>query len=429
MRKEVEDKAAADTNRLAEVAQLQKHLKQESLIFESKQKSVEVYNFANSIVLGGYAAQGVEVEKSDRGQLPHMWGGRRITICTDEVAKATSLLAAASSGDMLQDRHVKVTSTFRTNSLNSDAEKRDHDDFMDCAMGAYLACYEATGTILVTSERSVTRAAAIVICILLLSSSQSKKMTAQEAIYRVCGCLSDAADLSGLSVYFSAFIALQERLYDFEQTRHIRNANIDLDTAPRPADVERDGDTQEDPFEDMFDFGPRSITREGGERDTYISDTGIHDVIVWEKPATAGKTRSGKKRAAPPAGGKPKPKAKKPKAKKPKPTTATSIRRQLDQMEPGAKITRCFRIGKGTANDHLSWEEATFVRVQVGRHTSLYIKANDLVFKYGDMEWGHSRVSLTSKTSDGGRLLFEAKVQEGWFWGHCALELEGSVEL
>jgi hypothetical protein len=93
-------------------------------------------------------------------------------------------------------------------------------------------------------------------------------------------------------------------------------------------------------------------------------------------------------------------------------------------MEPGAKITRCFRIGKGTANDHLSWEEATFERVQVGRHASLYIKANDLVFKYGDLEWGHSRISLTSKTLGGDRLLFEAKVQEGWFWGHCANELE-----
>ena len=388
-----------------------------------------MYNFVNAILFEGYGKPDIAAEKTDRGELPgNAWGKRRIAITKTDVVKDTAFLAIVSSGDMEEDRLVKIDDSFRTNSLNRDARKRDHDDFVDVALGAYLCSYEATGSIVLMSPRSVTRAAAIAVAILLYSTPG---LTAQEAVYRVCACLSNVDDCSGLAVYSCVLVAIEQRVTGFKESQFIREQNIILDTTPRQADLERDEDTQIDSFgfdDDGDNVDPRCFTRADGYRDQIISDLGLHDIVVWQAPTNNdNKTRQGtairgKKRAAKKDAEKKKRPAKK------KKTTAAEVRRKLDKMEHGTKITRCFRVGEGTASEHLSWEEATFERVQVGRHTSLYIKAKDLVFKYGDTEWGHSRASLTGKTLEEDSLLFEAKVKDGWFWGHCADELQGRGE-
>jgi hypothetical protein len=80
-------------------------------------------------------------------------------------------------------------------------------------------------------------------------------------------------------VYSCALIAI-ERVTSFKASQITRDQNIILDTTPRQADLERDADTQDDPFGFDDNIDPRSFTRAGGHRDQIISDLGLHDVVA-----------------------------------------------------------------------------------------------------------------------------------------------------
>jgi hypothetical protein len=88
-------------------------------------------------------------------------------------------------------------------------------------------------------------------------------------------------------------------------------------------------------------------------------------------------------------------------------------------MVAGTKICCRFKL-KQNGKEFFRWEDGTFVRKQVKDRKSKF-RAGFLIFDYGGDEWAHSRSDLTK--SEGGALVFEAEVEGGWYWGHCAAQL------
>ena len=268
--------------------------------FISKRKSGSVYDFQGA-ALQGFCQDGTSFTKAERGQFLDgdgiLFGGRKIAITTIDIAKTTDWLQKVSSGDPLQDRFCLIGAPFRTNSLSgNEATKKDWKDFHDVCAGFYSAVYNATGTIAIVSDRSISRAVAVAIAICLHSS---KGLRPESIAPRFGACINHMGGGIDISVYNAAFVAIANDTCGWDEAKAIRDSNPEISTVPTKFDMEADGNTQGDGLGDMFDFvNTQSISREERQRPQYIADTGIHDVIPWDPPKQTTKKRNRSNTAA-----------------------------------------------------------------------------------------------------------------------------------
>jgi hypothetical protein len=429
-------KAQQATNAVA-AAQTRRAVQGVGRLYQSGTRSCECYTIIGAI-MQGLGQPGVGALKGDRGKLPNgietvSMRGRTLVFATTEVAKTTDIFTEFSSGNFEKDVVVKINDSFRCNSLGSDCQKRDWEDFVTVAMEVYRVVHGESGTIFFISPRSVSRAVAMANAVLLQSS---ETLVAETVGRKIVACLAHSCDDAGSSiadsvaVYSCALLAFQHGCQHWVDSGLLRQANTVLDFKPTVENVESDGETEEQHLDDLFDYGPtsmldpRAVTRTGGQRMHFIQDSGTHDVVPWSPP-----TKRRKKRKAAEAAASSSP----PLVTKKKQRTSglglrkkqAELRKELDQMESGHEITCLFPYSAGTPEEptFLKWEDGVFLRVQTPGHTKFY--TGHLIFQYGEDEWSHARPDLTM--SEAGILRFGGKTEGAWCWGNRADELNAAL--